>query len=33
MDRYSRAVKDYVSVMGKVTAGLIYSKLRGDGRP
>lgn len=33
MDRYRRAVKDYVSVTGKVTAGLVYSKLRGDGRP
>jgi len=33
MDRYRRAVKDYVSVTGKVIAGLIYSKLRGDGRP
>jgi hypothetical protein len=33
MDRYRGAVKDYMSVAGEVTAGLVYSKLRGDGRP
>jgi hypothetical protein len=33
MERYRLAVKDYVRVTEKVTAGLLQSKLKGDGRP
>jgi len=33
MDRYRHAVEDYVRASGKVTAGVVYSKLKGDGRP
>jgi hypothetical protein len=33
MERYRLAVKDYVRVTEKVTAGLLHSKLKGDGRP
>ncbi len=33
LERYKRAVQDYVRVTEKVTAGLAYSKLRIEGRP